>query len=1426
MSFPELLTYLRMHDVQIWAEGERLRLNAPKGVLTSELQAELTRHKAELIEFLHTAAAATQLTLPPIQPVPRTDPLPLSFPQQRLWFLDQLTPSTATYNIILSLPFHHPIDFAALERALTEIVRRHEILRTTFVLADGHPVQQIASPTPCSVATVDLRTMPEAQRQAEARRLASAEAQRPFDLARGPLLRATLYTQSVEEHWLLIVVHHIIFDGTSIPVLARELDALYHAFTVGRPSPLPELAIQYADFAHWQRRWLQGEILQQQLDYWKQQLAGELPVLNLPTDRRRPAIQTYHGALHSFEVEARLVKGLNALGQQNGTTQFMTLLAAFNTLLYRYSGQDDILVGLPIANRTRAELENLIGFFVNTLVLRTDLSGGPSFRELLSRVREKALAAYAHQDLPFETLVEVLQPERDASRTPLFQVMFVFEHAAGAAPQLDTGTAKYDLTLYLWGDASRLTGAFEYNTDLFDAATLDRMAEHFQTLLEAIVAAPDRSIATLPILPITERRQLLIDWNNTAHDYPQQTIQALFEAQAVRTPEAVAVLDGSQRLTFRELNARGNQIAHYLRSLGVVAETLVAVCLPRSLDLFASLLGILKAGGGYVPLDPAYPKERLAFMLKDSGAAILLTQRELADRFFDHQACVLYLDAEADTIAQQFVENPGVEVSLDAVAYVTYTSGSTGTPKGVQGLQRGAVNRFHWMWRVYPFQPGEVCCQKTYLSFVDSVWEIYGPLLQGVPIVIIPDSILKDDRLLIQTLADYQVTRMVLAPSLLRVLLAHEDLQQRLPNLKYWSASGEAVPLELAQRFWRVMSQATLLNLYGSSEAAADSIVYEVKADPAATAVLIGRPIDNTQVYLLDARRQPVPIGVPGEIYIGGDGLARGYHGRPDLTEERFLANPFAEAAPALTVGHAFGRLYKTGDLGRYLPDGNIEYVGRIDHQVKVRGFRIELGEIESTLKQHPTVQQAIVVAHEASPGDMRLAAYVVLRGSATEQQSSEDCDSISSPGGARSPSSDLQAFLQNKLPDYMLPARYVILKMLPLTPSGKIDRCALPAPETMPVELAPDYVAPRDVVERQLATIWEEVLHVRPVGVCSNFFELGGHSLLAIELFARIEKVFGKRPPLTALFQSPTVEQLAKALRAEGWSDEFATLIAMRPGGSEPPFFCVHGFGGGVIDYGELARLLNPDQPFYGLQARGIDGVTPPHTCIEEMAADYIEAVRTVQPHGPYYLGGYCFGGVVAFEMARQLQARDEPVAFVGVFEGYAPGYVRSRRVFGHPRAVISFARNLPYWLRDYMQLGRQQVIARIGTKLRGTARAVLRVPGRSREVRLEDVLPNVSEIPLTYQYLMRVHLWALRRYRPDPYHGRVTIFRVRAMSFFRAADPEIGWGKLAQGGVEIRMIAGGHNTILDHPYVPSLAEQLTAGLEAARRDQQHGAL
>ncbi|MFN8598686.1 MAG: amino acid adenylation domain-containing protein [Anaerolineae bacterium] len=1339
----------------------------------------------------------TTLTAPPITRIDRSQPLPLSFSQERLWFIDQLSPGNSAYNVSGAMRLKGQLNLAALKRSYQALVQRHEVLRTTFDTLDGRPVQIIAPALTLDVPLIDLRSLPPAEREARLQQLALDEASRPFDLKNGPLMRVCVVQLTDEDYANLVTMHHIVTDAWSNGVAIREFIALYAAYVRGEEPMLPDLPVQCVDFAAWQRQWLQGDELERQLAYWRTQLAN-VPALELPTDHPRPPLPSYRGGLKSMPLADDVLVALTTLSRESGTTVFMTLLAAFQTLLSRYTAQTDLAVGVPIANRQWLAAENLIGTFVNTLVLRADLGGSPTFREVLARTRDVALQAYAHQDLSFAKLVMELQTDRDTSRSPLFQVMFnvinvpmpTFElPGLTVTPfELDRQGAQFDLTLTVSTIKAMQTITLEYSLDLFVDDTIERMLAEFETLLRGIIADPDRPIATLPLLPESERQRVLSGWNDTALDYERTTLHAAFERQADRTPDAVALIDGAQHVTYRDLEARANQVAHHLRWQGVGAGMPVAISLPRSFDLIAGLLGILKAGGIYVPIDPAAPPERLVFMLQDSRAPIWLTRREIADRYRGNQTQAVCVDTDAEAFARQPIDRGSVPLPPDPLAYLMYTSGSTGTPKGVLGRHWSALNRFNWMWQTYPFAADEVCVQKTYLSFVDSVWEIFGPLLAGVPLVLVPDEVLKDDRRLVQLLADHKVTRLVLVPSLLRILLfAHDDLQHRLPHLKYWISSGETLPLDLAQRFWQVLPDATLINLYGSSEVAADSTYYEVKFDPALRSVPIGRPIANTQVYVLDARQQLVPIGVTGEIVIGGEGVARGYHNRPDLTNEKFIADPFNESLTR--------RLYRTGDLGRFRADGVLEYLGRADQQVKVRGVRVELGEVEAVLKQHRGVEQAVVVAREDIPGDQQLVAYVVPR------------DAVVTPVVLRD-------FVKGHLSEQAQPAAYVMLEALPLTPSGKVDRRALPQPERGALTTTAAYVAPRDLTERQLATIWEEVLHLKPIGVHSNFFELGGHSLLAIELFARIEDIFGQRPPLTTLFQSPTIAQLAAVLCTSGWSNHWSTLVAIQPQGTRVPFFCVHGFGGGVIDYGELARQLGPDRPFYGLQARGMDGGALPHTHIETMAEHYVKALQTIQPHGPYQIGGYCFGGVVAYEMARQLRERGEEVALVAIMEGYAPTRSGAHRLWALPGAMLSFAQNMPYWLRDYLALGRQQVFTRVRMKLTGGARRLTHRPGHPAAIRVEDYVPDVSRIPEIHRKLIEVHLRAMQDYTPRPFDGRVMLFRVRGMSLFRASDPQMGWGRLARGGVEIKMIEGGHNNILEVPYVESLAEQLKAAL------------
>jgi amino acid adenylation domain-containing protein len=899
---------------------------------------------------------------------------PLSFAQERLWFLSQLMPDHAFYNMPAAIRLTGPLNTIALERTLSEIVRRHEGLRTSFRTVKGRLVQVISSPRDMSLPVVDLRELARDLREACARHLAAEEAQRPFDLSSHSLLRFTLLRLGAEEHVALLTMHHIVSDGWSVGIFIQELTRLYQSFSRGMASTLPDLPIQYADFATWQREWLQGTVLDSQVTYWKKQLGGNLPLLKMPTERARPAVQRYHGAHQSFELTSSLADGLKALCRVEEVTLFMLLLAAFQTLLYRYSGQEDILVGTPVAGRNRTEVEALIGFFVNTLVMRSDFSGHPTFRQLLARVSRVVREAYANQDLPFEKLVEELQPDRDLSRSPIFEVMFILQNAPTSALKLEgltieplkaeTGTSKFDLTLEMGEAGNSIIGSAQYNTDLFETQTIERLLSNFQTLLEGIVANPDEPVSTLPLLAQAERDRLLREWNKTRADYPREScLHQLFEEQAMRTPHAPAVIFEDEHWTYGELNRRANRLAHYLRTLGVGPEVFVAICADRSLEMMAGLLGILKAGGAYLPLDPAYPKERMAYMLEDSGAPVLLTQRRLAANFSDHRAQVICLDELLETVSERDEENPSIRVEAENLAYVIYTSGSTGGPKGVQLSHRAVVNFLNSMRRDLEIMSRDVLLAVTTLAFDIAGLELFLPLTVGARVVVASREAATDGAQLAERLNLHGVTMMQATPATWRLLLAvgwqgREDLKIL--------CGGEALPEDLARQL--VVRGSALWNLYGPTETTIWSTISRMKPD--FDSVSAGRPIENTEIYLLDADLQPVPIGVSGELHIGGEGLARGYLNQPELTSAKFIPHPFSIEPGA--------RLYKTGDLARYLPGGEIEILGRLDHQLKLRGYRIELEEIEGLLVRHPAVRETVVVAKEYGPGDKRLVAYLV----------------------------------------------------------------------------------------------------------------------------------------------------------------------------------------------------------------------------------------------------------------------------------------------------------------------------------------------------------------------------------------------------------------------------------------------------------------
>lgn len=1348
--------------------------------------------------------AGQNLQAPPILPVPRDGDLPPSFAQQRLWFFDQLEPGSSAYNMPAAVRLRGPLNVATLEQSLNEIVKRHEALRTTFAMVDGRPVQVIAPILMLTLPVVDLRELSETERETEVQRLVTEEAQRPFDLAHGPLLRVTLLRLDAEEYVGLLTMHHIVSDGWSTGILIREMAVLYDAFSSGRSSPLPALLIQYADFAHWQRQWLQGEVLETQLAYWKAQLVGAPPLLEVPTDHPRPAVQTFRGAHQSVVLPATLTEGFKVLSRQEGATLFMTLLAAFKVLLFRYTSQDDLIVGTPVANRNRLEIEGLIGFFVNTLVLRTDLSGNPSFRELVRRVREVCLGAYVHQDLPFERLVEELHLERNLSRNPLFQVMFVLENAALRSLELpgltvspveaESETAHFDLTLQIVETAQGLTAVLVYNTDLFEAATIARMLGHFQTLLEAVVAHPEQRLSDLPLLPAAERRQLLVEWNDTKTDHSQDDlcIHQLFEAQVKQTPDAIAVVFEGEPLTYRELNRRTNQLAHHLRALGVGPEVPVGICLERSLEMVIGLLGILKAGGAYVPLDPAYPAERLAFMLEDAQPPVLLTQERLVAGLPEHGATVVCLDSGWGAIARESEENPINSTTPENLAYVIYTSGSTGQPKGVLVSHGSLAHHCRDVQGYYELDSSDGVLQFASLSFDVSLEEILPTLIVGARLVMQGADVWHPADLR-RKISELGLTVLNL-PTAYWQELAREwaNTPELVPNNqpRLVIVGGDTMSSD-SLKLWQQTpaNAARLLNAYGPTEATITATVCELTPRLGESTTFqripIGRPLANRAIYILDPYGNPVPVGVAGELYIGGAGLARGYLNRPEVTAEKFLPNPFSVEPGA--------RLYKTGDLARYLPDGNIEFLGRIDHQVKIRGFRIELGEIEAVLGHYPDVREAVVVAAEDMPGEKRLVAYVVAQ--------QEPAPTIS----------ELRRFLREKLPEYMVPAVFVLLDAFPLTPNGKVDRRALPAPDHARPELAKTFVAPRDALERQLIHIWEEVLGVRPIGVRDNFFELGGHSLLAVRLFSLIENRLGTRLSLATVFQGATVEHLASILRQQASPEPQSSLVAIQPEGSKRPLFLVHPAGGHVFPYVQLAHALGPDQPCYGLQARGLENGHDPYTRIEDMAACYIEALRTVQREGPYLLGGWSMGGVIAFEMAQQLHAQGQRVALLALLDARIP------------------TPDEQFTEEDFEAKLLLDSVRYFGLSL-DSGESLARLPQDELFTRVLEQAKSASLVPQEIEVsqaqrfvqLLKSDFRATQDYVLRRYPSHVTLFKASEELAGTSSDPTLGWSEWAAGGVEVHVVPGNHATMVYKPHVAVLAEKLKVCLSQVQSTDQ----
>ncbi|MBE9167121.1 amino acid adenylation domain-containing protein [Pleurocapsales cyanobacterium LEGE 06147] len=1131
------LTTLGLDSLKVFELKNQLETDLEVSIAIADLFAGLTTRElvTKILAQLETTSFTESISLKKI--ATDNNIHPVSFAQARLWFLDRLKTGNTAYNISFGVRIQGNLPIEVLGKSIDRIVQRHEVLRTSFSHSENQPRQAIDPNVKLSLKIINCQQFPREKRELEAKRIATQEHQKPFNLTKAPLLRATLLCLEPEEHLLLLNVHHIIFDGRSAEVFIDELGNFYKLFLDDKTPSISELPIQYQDFVYWQKQWLRPEILSQQLDYWKQKLKDAPTILQLPTDKPRPPIQTYRGASQSLVLPKLLNKQLTNLSCREGVTRFMLLLAAFKILLMRHTGQEDIVVGSPIDNRNHEKLKGLVGFFVNMIALRTNLAGNPSFRELLSQIRQVAIEAYTHQNLPFEKLIEALQPERNLSYTPLFQVMFAVRNAP-KLPKIDelnlsqyrveTETAQFDLNVSVEEEEEKLTVTFEYNQDLFDSTTIAHMLNRFESLLQGIVTNPDAKLLDLPYLSPTEEKQLLLEWNDTKTDYPQELcFHQLLEAQVTKTPDAIALVFEDRSITYFELNRRADRLANYLKNLGVKPDAIIGVCLERSIEMVVGLLAILKAGGAYLPLDCSYPQERLAFMIEDANISILLTQKHLQKALPAYQGKIICLDSKDSWSIDCNQTTSGSKIKPDNLAYVIYTSGSTGTPKGVVNTHRGLVNRLLWMQEAYQLTAKDRVLQKTPYSFDVSVWEFFWPLLTGATLVLAKPGGHQDSAYLVNLIANEQITTVHFVPSMLQVFLEEPELD-KCSSLKRVICSGEPLTFTLQEKFFARLN-CELYNLYGPTEAAIDVTHWRCQRGSDRSVVPIGRPIANTQIYILDRHLQPSPIGVPGELHIGGVGLARGYLNRPELTTEKFIENPIP---PLLKGGD---RLYKTGDLARYLPDGTIEYLGRIDHQIKLRGFRIELGEIEAVLTKHPDVREVVVLARGETPKHKQLVAYVVPH---------RDAAALATRDRELN-GNELKNYLKNLLPEYMVPSAFLSVEKLPLLPNGKINRRALPIPQGVDSKLTLADRAPNSELERTIASIWQEVLPLEKVSRNDNFFDLGGHSLLMLQVNQKLRNSLQRDLSIVEMFQNPTIASLAQYLTLN--SDEETAFKSIR---------------------------------------------------------------------------------------------------------------------------------------------------------------------------------------------------------------------------------------------------------------------------------------
>jgi amino acid adenylation domain-containing protein len=1303
---------------------------------------------------------------------------PATESQKEIWLSVQMSDqANLACMLSQSLRLKGQLNLSALQQAFQQLMMRHESLRTTFS-GDGSTIL-IAKFIDLPFSVIDLSSLDTQNQVQRVSEYTNQSINEPFNIQHGPLFNIKILKLNEQEHLVVFTIHHIVCDGWSFGTIMSEVAALYSALNKGIEGNL-EQPESFSEYAYLEQNKIDSLETARTEEYWTQKFAKLPSVVDLPADYQRPLVRTFNSACEKHQLPASLVEGLKQLGIKNGCSLTTTLLVAFEVFLFKLTGQTELVVGVPTSGQTTTGKYNLVGHCVNFLPLYSKVNTDSKFNEYLKVRNSSILDDYDHQEFTFGSLLQKLSVPRDASRIPLITAVFNIDLDSGSQNNFDQLNVEASLNRgafstfeFFLNGASNANGQIDldcqYNTNLFSTDTIQRRLSEFASLLTHIVEQETQPICQLSLLSAKAKQQILVEWNQTQVDYPQdQCIHQLFEAQVAINGRAIALVFQQEQLTYAELNQRANHLANYLLSLGVKPDELVGIAIERSIETIVGILGILKAGAAYLPIDLAYPPERVAFMLENADVSVLLTKQALVKKLPPHQLQILCLDADWPKIAAASSMHPASSVQSGNLAYVMYTSGSTGLPKGVCVPHRGVV-RLVKSAQYTNFDNKQVFLQLAPISFDAATFEIWGSLLNGAKLVLFPSDKPSLTELG-QIIRQQQITTLWLTAGLFHLMVDErlEDLQP-IQNL---IAGGDILSLPHVKKVLSTLN-CRLVNGYGPTENTTFTCCHPISAESLSTSVPIGRPISNTQVYILDSLLQPVPIGIPGELYIGGDGLARGYLKLPALTAEKFIPNPFTGSA----------KLYKTGDLARYLANGDIEFLGRIDNQVKIRGFRLELGEIEAALSQYSGLREVIVIDREDRPGDKRIVAYLV-----TDQSSNPPTEQ------------DLRSFLRSKLPDYMIPSAFVKVANLPLTLNGKVDRRALPVPEYQRQDASNEPVAPRDDLEIQLTAIWQRLLGVQNISIRDNFFELGGHSLIAVRLFAEIEQIWGQNLPLATLFQQQTIEELAGVLRQKEWLAPWSSLVLIQAGAEKPPLFCIHPVGGNILEYYTLANYLGQDRPIYGLQSQGLDGKQQPFRTIEDMAKHYIQEIQTVQPHGPYFLAGYSFGGLVAFEIAQQLGAKGEEMGLLALLDSSAPNL---------PNRRPSFTQSLGIHISNLGQLTFKEQSSYV------LDRIAYRFSSKNEEDFLAKSLYKLEDLTPQLLNVLNCNIQAGEDYVAKKYSGKIVLFRCQVQDLEHYLHPEFGWPDLVDGEVEIHPIPGPHFRMLKEPRIQFLAAELKLCLQ-----------